>query len=136
MNMAPSVHTAPRTSLSWPWSVSAVKTVELVPSTTCGQPDRGVPEGRVPVGHGEVERGRAAGGVLLAPLRVAPAHDVIPSCAPDRAPVRRPDHVQVPMVVARALEGAQLRTEDRRVDAKPIGIPLLSDGPSMPMVKL
>ncbi len=55
MKTAPRVQTAPRTSLTWPWSVSAVKTVELVPSVIWASRDRRVAECRPLVDHRQVE---------------------------------------------------------------------------------
>ena len=73
MNMAPRVQTAPRTSLIWPWSVSAVKTVLLVPSVIAARRIEVVAECRLQVDHRQVERRRAARRSSAGPTGCSPS---------------------------------------------------------------
>ena len=81
-----------------------------------GESRRCVAECRPLVDDRQVGGRRAAGRVLLAPLRVAPTDDVIPACAPNGESVGRPDDREVTLVVARALKRIQLGAVDGRVD--------------------
>src|SRR5262245_47788651 len=83
-------------------------------------------EGRLAVGHAQVPRRRAdAGGVLLAPDRVPPAHHVISPRRDDQAVVRRPGDLEQKCRVARAWNDATFEPKTVELTENPVGIPVL-----------